>query len=73
MIVDIKYLFGIGGIIIFCCVMWDFYKVYLCVFVEICLYIYLDEDISYVNKLVDCIGVFEEMCYIFLVILIDGK
>lgn len=73
MIVDIKYLLGIGGIIIVRCVMWDFYKFYFCVFMEISLYFYFDEDSSYVCKLVDCIGVLEEICYIFFVILIDGN
>lgn len=53
MMVEIKYLLGIGGIIIVCRVMWDFYKVYFCVFIEIGLYFYFDEDNSYVGKLVD--------------------
>lgn len=53
--------------------MWDFYKVYFCVFIEMSLYLYFDEDNSYVSKLVDWIVILEEICYIFFVIFVDGK
>lgn len=42
--------------------MWDFYKDYFCVFVDLSFYMYFEEDSSYVRKLVDWIVVLEEIC-----------
>lgn len=62
-IVEIRYLLGIGGFIIVCWVMWDFYKIYFCVFLNIFSFCYyFDEDNIFLNKFVNCIIVLEEIC-----------
>lgn len=74
MIVEIRYLFGIGGFIIVCCVVWDFYKIYFCVILEIMSFCYyFDDDNILFIKFVDWILVLGEFCYILFLILIDGK
>lgn len=73
LIVEIRYLFGLGGIIIVCRVFWDLYKVYFCVFIDISFYCYFEEDKIFLNEIVERVVVFEEICNIVLIILMDGK